>query len=219
MDFAHEQQFTVKKAGGIGMVVLAHALLVGGLVYGLHTTFKTTEVEPPVIVLPPLPKAQPTASPLPEGPTIKSPPDTITQPVLPHIEVGPLPPVSNPVDGPAPGPAGPQGGPTIVDGGGNGLVPPHALPSSPARVDFDSCKPAYPRSSVLNEEEGVVRLRMEIGADGHLVSSAIVKSSGHSALDNAALNGLGKCAFQAAVKDGTPVRSTFVTDYVWSLER
>ncbi len=218
MDFAHEQQFTAKKAGGIGVVVLAHALLVGGLVYGLHTTFVTPTAEPPVVVLPPLtPKVRP-ETPVEVNKLTPKTPTTITRPDLPPIESWKHEPDTLHVDGPTPGPVIQSGGPEIVDGGGGGVIPVHAGPTRVAKADFESCKPVYPRSAVLEGDEGTVRLRMEIGANGRLLSSAVVQSSGYPVLDKAALNALSKCTFEAAVQDGTPVRSTFVTDYIWSLE-
>jgi len=219
MDFAHEQQFTAKKAGSIGMVVMAHAVLVGGLVYGLHTTFVTTTIEPPVVVLPPVTPKVPPETPVAPNQLTPRNPTTITRPELPPIEPWRQEINTKHIDGPIPGPVIQTGGPDIVDGGGSGgLVPAHPGTTKMAKADFESCKPSYPRSAVLEGDEGTVRLRMEIGADGHLLSSAVVQSSGYAVLDKAALNALSKCTFEAAVQDGTPVRSTFVTDYIWSLE-
>jgi len=218
MDFAHEQQFTAKKAGGIGMVVLAHALLLGGLVYGLRSTFVAPAVEPPATLLPPVtPKAPPVTSAQPNELTPKN-PTTITRPELPPIE-----PTGRHVDStptePKSGPGTQTGEPTVIDGsGGGGVVPLQPGVTKMAKADFESCKPVYPRVAVLEGDEGTVRLRMEIGADGRLLSSAVVRSSGFTVLDKAALNALSKCTFEPAVQDGTPVRSTFVTDYIWSLE-
>ena len=98
------------------------------------------------------------------------------------------------------------------------MIPAHPGVNKMAKADFESCKPVYPRVAVMEGDEGTVRLRMEIGADGRLLSSAVVQSSGHTILDKAALSALSKCTFEPAVQDGTPVRSTFVTDYIWSLE-
>jgi protein TonB len=218
MDFAHEQQFTAKKAGGIGMVVLTHALLLGGLIYGLHSTIVTPKSEPPIVVIPPnTPKIPPET--MVENKLKPISPTTITRPELPKIEPWKEESPPKPVDGPTPGPVTHTGDQDIVvGGGGNGLVTAHPGVNKMAKADFESCKPTYPRSALLEGDEGIVRLRMEIGADGHLLSSAVVQSSGYPVLDKAALNALNKCTFEAAVQDGTPVRSTFVTDYIWSLE-
>lgn len=45
----------------------------------------------------------------------------------------------------------------------------------------------YPRSAVLNEQEGVVRLRVVIAPDGALQSVELIQSSGSGILDDAAV--------------------------------
>lgn len=45
----------------------------------------------------------------------------------------------------------------------------------------------YPKASILNEEEGVVHVRVSLGSDGKLISSEVSKGSGYSHLDEAAL--------------------------------
>jgi protein TonB len=86
-----------------------------------------------------------------------------------------------------------------------------------AHADLQSCKPLYPPTALLFEEEGMVRVRFVVGADDQLKDVTILKSSGHKRLDNATVWGLSKCDFKAALRNGKPVESTIVTDYVWKI--
>jgi len=87
-----------------------------------------------------------------------------------------------------------------------------------ATVDFDSCeKPEYPKQSLDNKEQGTVRTSYLIDLKGHVISSKIDRTSGHSELDNAALNALSKCTFHPGIQNGKPVISRTIIDYVWVL--
>ncbi|HSY29322.1 MAG TPA: TonB family protein [Burkholderiaceae bacterium] len=216
MDFAHEGNFTAKKAGGIGITVAVHALVACGLLYGLQHTFTRTET-PPVRFDPPKPqvhKEDPSIDKfkLPQDPT------NTYHLVLPKIDI------TDPttITPPKPGSSEPDGptvdGPPKTGGGGGGGTSVPKLASAPLIANLDGCKPAYPRASLLNEESGVVRVKFVVGADNSLISASVLKSSGYTALDKAAVNGLSHCQFKAAVQDGVSVSSSFVTDYVWSLQ-
>jgi len=214
MDFAHEGNFTAKKAGGIGITVAVHALVACGLLYGLHHTFTRTET-PPVRFDPPKPQAHK------EDPSVdkfKLPQDPTNtyHLVLPTVEISDPTSITPPKAGPD-DPKGPviEGPPKTSEGGG-ASVP--KLASAPLIANLDGCKPTYPRASLLNEESGVVRVKFVVGADNSLISASVLKSSGYTALDKAAVNGLSHCQFKAAVQDGVSVSSSFVTDYVWSLQ-
>jgi len=54
-------------------------------------------------------------------------------------------------------------------------------------------RPYYPLAARLRGEEGVVKVEVCVGAKGQLLDCALAKSSGFSALDNAALKAV-KCA-------------------------
>jgi protein TonB len=84
-------------------------------------------------------------------------------------------------------------------------------------MDLNACKPAYPRAAVMSEEQGTVRVQFTIGAAGQLVAARVLKSSGYRNLDDAAVKGLSRCKFRPAYQNGNPVQSSFVSDYVWSL--
>lgn len=224
MDFSSEQRFTTKKAGGIGVAVVAHVLLAGAIVYGLQTTTRPHVEQPPVKVLPDDPVIKHDES-IPTKEISKR--DVLIDKILPPVDEQKLTDKTKvdtgPKEGTPPGTTEKGGSDTqIGDGGGStvggaGKALPHT--SSPVISDFESCKPVYTRTQILNEEEGTVRLRMEIGADGKMIGANVLKSSSYGDLDRSTLNALSKCSFKPAMQDGSPVQSSLVIDYSWSLAR
>ena len=105
-------------------------------------------------------------------------------------------------------------------GTGTGYSPKFVRDEQPAQVlDFELCpKPAYPKSSLRNEEQGAVTLRFTIGADGRLLKQQIVRSSGFRELDRAAQIALMQCWFRPASIKGQPVQSPMDIQYVWRLD-
>jgi len=63
-------------------------------------------------------------------------------------------------------------------------------------VEFSSCaKPAWPAEDLKAQHTGTVILNFTVDQEGSVKDSAIVKSSGHPALDEAARSGIAKCRF------------------------
>jgi TonB family protein len=84
---------------------------------------------------------------------------------------------------------------------------------------FDTCiKPEYPRSSLRNEETGMVQLDFLVDAEGKPVQIRKVRSSGYADLDNATLLSLSACSFKPLVVDGRPAAAWAAVQYVWTLE-
>jgi len=77
-------------------------------------------------------------------------------------------------------------------------------------------KPEYPKSSVRNEEQGVVTLQYLLDKDGAILEGKILKSSGFAELDRAALVTIAKCAFKIPAGQQEPFPVTI--QYVWSLD-
>ena len=102
--------------------------------------------------------------------------------------------------------------------------PPEAVPV-PVRVApvIDAAracaKPEYPSRAIRAGWEGLVDLEFLIGADGRVVESNIVKSSGHDLLDSAARDALSLCRFVPGTVDGKPERSSAHIRYNWRLDR
>ena len=218
MDFSEYDRNPSKKFTGFAFVVLLHLFIVYALVTGLAR--KVVEVikqpiETKIIeeVKPPSPDRPP-----PPPPKMRVPPPKVIAPppFIPPPEVQVQQPVQqntiaavsdakpdNPVV-PAPQPVAPA---------------PTGIVTVPAVVDFNTCaKPAYPRKSLRNEEQGTVVLQFLIGVDGRVADSKVEKSSGFRDLDSAARNALGQCRFKPGLADGKPQQSWVKVQYVWKLE-
>ncbi|MEG1327798.1 MAG: energy transducer TonB, partial [Janthinobacterium sp.] len=85
-------------------------------------------------------------------------------------------------------------------------------------IDFGVCgKPVYPAASLQSKEVGTVNMSFDVDATGKVQGSSVVKSSGHTALDEAARTGIAKCTFKPALAGGKPVSASVKVQYVWSL--
>lgn len=213
MTFADQEAGMFKRFSGLGIVVLLHILLLYALVTGLaktvidvvqkpiETKIITEEVKPPPE--PPKPPPPKAVAPPPSLPFVP-PPEVATQapPQPEQMATSPTPQAADPA-------------PAASDSAPDSTA--HAAPS-PAFADLNACKPEYPKSALMNEETGIVRVRFVIGANSQLVSASVLKSSGHRDLDKAAVDGLSRCQFKAAMQDGAPVESSFTSDYVWKMD-
>ncbi|MBN1382783.1 MAG: energy transducer TonB [Deltaproteobacteria bacterium] len=85
---------------------------------------------------------------------------------------------------------------------------PESLTTSRPATTLVPLKPAYPNISRRRGEEGKVTIQVEIGADGRPGKITIVRSSGHSRLDQAALQACKRAVFVPAIKGGKTVAST-----------
>ena len=86
-------------------------------------------------------------------------------------------------------------------------------------INASSCeKPAYPSASKRLEEEGTVQLKFLVDVNGKVIESVVEKSSGFRRLDEAAREGLSKCAFKPPIKDGVALQSWASMKYTWRLE-
>ncbi|HXA46734.1 MAG TPA: TonB family protein [Burkholderiaceae bacterium] len=213
MNYVQAGHFSAKKAGGIGLTVAVHALVACGVIFGLNHTFTRTAVPESTFVPPKT--VQPKVDPIVDK--FKLPPVSTSaiRPFLPpdffdNTAITPPSPTTGTVD---------KGIPSDepVKSGGDGEAHKLVGESASAIANLEGCKPDYPRSSLLAQESGVVRVLFKIGADSRLISARVLKSSGFTALDKAAVNGLSQCHFTSAMQDGVPVSSSLTTDYVWTL--
>jgi protein TonB len=209
MDYSFKEVNYGRRYGGLSLVILLHVLLAYVILSGLASRTIDVVKEPIVTkiieeIIPPPPHEKPPPEPLQ---VVAPPPDFIpppdiqiqaTQNVI--ADVATVQPPAQAVD------------PTSSSTAGVGV----ALPV-PGFVDLNGCKPEYPRASLLAEETGIVRVQFDISADAHLLGAKILRSSGFSNLDKAAVNALSRCKFRAAFQNGVPVQSSFLSDYVWKL--
>ena len=87
----------------------------------------------------------------------------------------------------------------------------------PASIDAKNCKAEYPKASLINEEQGDVKMAFLVGTDGNVVDSKVEKSSGFKNLDKAAMKALTACKFKPGTKDGAVAQTWTKVDYSWKL--
>lgn len=78
---------------------------------------------------------------------------------------------------------------------------PEPDPAFPHTINF------YPRVAMINRQEGTVVVRLLVLATGDVGSVDLVRSSGYSQIDAAALIGAGNWRYLPAVRNGRPVRA------------
>lgn len=86
----------------------------------------------------------------------------------------------------------------------------------PARVRSTS-RPNYPSAAMRRGEEGVAQIRLSLDAEGKVTGATVSSSSGHAALDAAALKAAARWKFAPATKGGLPVASAIVVPIRFSL--
>lgn len=227
MDFAQEQRNPGRHAVGIGIVLGLHLLLGWALVTGLahrmveviKGPIETKIIEenkppppPPPENLPPPPKFAP------PPPSFVPPPEVNVNPPptpAPTITTVQTPPPAAPVTiAPPPAPAAPP------------APPAPRVAAQPAVANASSCAPTpddYPRSARQNEVTGTTVVRFNIGPDGKLIGTELVKSAGptrdHKALDRVAIGKLSECSFRPGRdENGRPTGGSFTVEYVWKLD-
>jgi periplasmic protein TonB len=213
MNYSRQQKDPAKQGIGFLVVVLLHLGLGYMFVTGLgHSAIEVLkqpletklieEIKPPDTPPPPPP------------PKMTAPPP----PFIPPPEV----PVSTPTQNPIVNSTAQQPPKTDFAKESPKVDAPPApktnLPSTPTFSDLNACKPDYPRASRMAEEQGTVKVRIEVSADGQFVKADVVGSSGFKNLDRATQNAFSRCKFRPAYKDGQPVASSFDAVYVWKLE-
>lgn len=72
-------------------------------------------------------------------------------------------------------------------------------------------KPAYDEKSITKEEEGIVKLALQIGANGKVMDAKLLSSSGYANLDKASLSAVQGCSFTVSATDAplTPSNISF----------
>lgn len=74
---------------------------------------------------------------------------------------------------------------------------------------LDTPAPTYPQSALSRYQEGEVLVNVEVQPDGHVGEVTVASSSGHKALDQAAIHAIENWTFAVDRLDGSPV-PTFV---------
>jgi protein TonB len=111
--------------------------------------------------------------------------------------------------------AGAEGG-ALPEAGVEGLGPRYHAVSRPSYLE--RVEPAYPAQARRLRQEGVVVLRLFIGAAGELDRIEVARSSGHRLLDEAAVAAERKSRFRPATVEGRPVPCQAEVPYRFELE-
>jgi protein TonB len=233
--YVHDERLTWGAAGVLLAVAAVHAGAIARL-FLVQPEVGAAAAPAPVFQVS-LQKLPPLRPPEPETATISDaapPPTEETRP--PPRQTRPVPilvdtPVANPV------PVGTQVKPYEI---GDELLPgvpgPPVTGGTPDGVGFDDSprsrapihaqlrlvsfvRPEYPPRCIRREIEGRVLVGVLVGEDGRPQEVAIRQSSGDSSLDESALQAVMRWRFEAAMRNGVPVRAWAIAPVEFKLIR
>ena len=208
MDYAQQQRNPAKHLIGFSLVAALHILVIYALVNGLARNiveiakkpFETQIVKE--VKAPPPPEAPPPPPPkleIPPPPFIPPPEIQIAVP----MSVNTITQVTSKPPPPAPPPIKP--------------APRQATVASLDRNTCASYEPSFPMASRRNQEEGTLLMRIQISADGTAGKVEVVRSSGHTRLDESAKSWIATCKFKPQTLDGKPVAGYANQTYTFTL--
>ncbi|MFZ6756541.1 M56 family metallopeptidase [Undibacterium sp. Ji50W] len=87
-------------------------------------------------------------------------------------------------------------------------------------VDFNQCKPEYPKSSLQREEVGVTYVSALVATSGQIIKAKVDRSTGFPDLDNAVIDALENCHVKAVPGQVNGKKSNLwvKVKYVWKLQ-
>lgn len=94
-------------------------------------------------------------------------------------------------------------------------VPPGGADTDP--VALSEVKVPYPEEAKKNGQEGTVRLKLKIDAEGNVVEVTVISGPGYG-LNEAARDALKRFKFKPATKGGSAVGTTIVYNYTFLLD-
>lgn len=150
----------------------------------------------------------------------KVPPPVKAKPIQPKVEIPKVesPPVAEPITTPPPemAPSPTVTAPPVQE------ATPKPIPAQTHGVTGNAAancpEPAYPQDALMNEEQGLVKLRLEVGSNGRVSQAQILKSSGSKSLDRATTSAYKRCVFQAAMQNGVAVAGSIDLEYQFKIE-
>jgi protein TonB len=93
-----------------------------------------------------------------------------------------------------------------------------AADRAPRMNNPDCATPEYRAKWQKDEEQGIVKLAVLVGADGYVREAKVTESSGYRSLDKASIKALGKCKYQPGLKEGTAVDTWTKIQYTWIIK-
>lgn len=198
--------------GGLALVLAAHAAAFAAL----------WQMEP---IAPPRTLAVLSASLLPPAETRQPEPETTPpKPKPPTRQAAPLlPPVPLAAPAEAPGPTSITVSPAPTFAAAEPTAAPPSTPATPSAPRFDAAyldnpKPVYPPLSRRAGEQGRVVLRVRVSGEGHALEVQLHASSGHTRLDDAALDAVKRWRFVPARLGTESVVASVLVPIVFSLK-
>lgn len=221
MHFSHVNSRSASKAGKFAVVAGLHVLVATVFIHSINTRHITLPKVPEDIMVMLTPDVPPPPPPPPEPPKQMVKP-TMPDIVVPKVEVQ-TPPPQEPPPVQATTQADPTPAPPVQAQSTDAPAQPSTSNSGAMRsavlADANGCaKPAYPPSSLRNEETGTVTLALLVGADGKVSASRVQHSSGYRELDKAAVNALSMCTFKPAMNNGVPEAGWAQLAYDWKID-
>ena len=204
-----------ERVAGLAVVVAVHIILVVSVVLALHRVMRPVPPDVSVSVIEP-----PKPLPVTELP-IPLPVAKVTVPVnLPHIDLPPVPTVETPpvASTPAPTPV-PLPQPEVKPA-------PPAAPVAAATGDSEpmvdasaagNAKPAYPRASKNQGEQGTVVLEVLVLVDGSVGDIRVDRSSGFDRLDDSAKRAVRQWHFIPARQGGKQIAMRYKLPIAFNL--
>lgn len=199
------------RLGALAAIVGLHLALAGVFVLGaaqkritppeptLTVSFVTESAQPAA----PSPPQPPPPAPPPERQMIATPRPTPSPMSAPPADQ-PLPPVQSAPAPPTPAPPAPPSAAASAAPG------PSITPPNFTAAYLNNPGPAYPAASRRKKEEGTVRLRVQVSAEGAPSQVSIDRSSGFAELDNAAVDVVKRRWRFAPAKQGDRAVSAWV---------
>jgi len=197
------------RPGGVAAIVLFHAAALGALIQFDVIPIHNKRAHPPLVVT--LLPEQVTPPPAPPPP-----PSQEVQPIrkVEQVVVAPPPVVAIATPAPAtiatvpvPVPVPPQATVAAPAPASPGVAPAPITPPDGSAASLRNPAPRYPTESRRKHEEGTVRLRVVITAEGQVKEIGVARTSGFDRLDKAALDAVRKWKFRPGMQAGVAVEA------------
>jgi TonB family protein len=86
-------------------------------------------------------------------------------------------------------------------------------------ADLKQCvHPAYPQSAMRKGEEGYVELGVHVDAEGHVLETKVLSSTGTPALDEATEAAFRECLYTPGKVNGQPTAMWTRVHYIWTMD-
>lgn len=223
MNVSAHAELPIHQIIGLIVVILLHLLMLYVLVTGLShsdTKIVPAPIEMQIIqeIKPPEPIAEPVVAPKPvlQQPQKITPkpkaiePKPLEKTIQPSPEISVAETPTEPVKAVTPAQmTQPQAEPAKATGETRGV-------SGSASANCPT--PSYPQEALMNEEQGRVRILLDVGANGRVTQAKVTKSSGSRHLDRAVRSAYQQCVFSAALQNGVAVAGSINLDYEYKLD-